>query len=264
MDANPINLCSLPPWAIASRHFNRNPQPLEIQGVRQANRLLFERLDACSDEVRRGELFHDYMDVTFQLHQWERETSLRGRKSLKNSYVRFLRGWLFDANSVEGAVLKGWVESRFGLPPMFHQGPIRDVHGEDYARYTADRMRGTARTNAINAQFDVLYEFIQYELLRRYPEKRFFTLYRGIHDFSESRVLERLDKRLCLVRLNNLTSFTSEFERAWEFGTRVLQTEVPRQKIFFLGGLLPSRLLHGEEEVMVIGGEYEVEVMTGG
>jgi len=264
MDATSINLCSLPPWAIASRHFNRHPQPLEIQGVRQANRLLFERLDACADPLRRGTLFHDYMDVTFQLHQWERETSLRGRKSLRNSYVRFLRGWLFDANSVEGAVLKGWVESRFGLPPTFHQAPIRDRHGEEYARYTADRMRGTSRTNAINAQFDVLYEFAQYELFRREPENLYVPLFRGIHDFSENRILERLDNRRCLVRLNNLTSFTAEFERAWEFGTKVLKVEVPRPKIFFRGSLLPSRLLHGEEEVLVIGGEYEVEVLIGG
>ncbi|MFO7982619.1 MAG: NAD(+)--dinitrogen-reductase ADP-D-ribosyltransferase, partial [Desulfuromonadales bacterium] len=41
MESSPFNLCTLPPWAIASRHFNRNPQPLEIQGVRRANRLLF-------------------------------------------------------------------------------------------------------------------------------------------------------------------------------------------------------------------------------
>ena len=27
---SPFNLCSLPPWAIASRHFNRHPQPPEI------------------------------------------------------------------------------------------------------------------------------------------------------------------------------------------------------------------------------------------
>ena len=32
------------PWVIASRHFNDNPQPLEIQGVRGANRFLFEKL----------------------------------------------------------------------------------------------------------------------------------------------------------------------------------------------------------------------------
>jgi NAD+---dinitrogen-reductase ADP-D-ribosyltransferase len=120
-----MNLCNLPPWAIASRHYNRHPQPLEIQGVRHANRLLFERLDGLSSPEARGAQFHDYMDVTFQLHQWEREATAKGRKSLKNSYLRFLRGWMFESNSLEGAVLKGWVESRLGLPPTFHRVPDR-------------------------------------------------------------------------------------------------------------------------------------------
>lgn len=258
-----INLCNLPPWAIASHHFNSNPQPLEIQGVRQANRLLFERLAVLDDPGARGALFHDYMDVTFQLHQWERETSLHGRKSLKNSYLRFLRGWMFDSNSLEGAVLKGWVESRLGLPPTFHRKSIGDIHSEAYFLYTIDRMNGSARTSAINAQFDVLYEFVQYELCRRLPETSHVTLFRGVHDFGDHRVLEVLGGNRYLLQLNNLNSFTTDFERAWEFGTRVLQIRVPLPKIFFRGDMLPSSLLKGEGEVLVIGGEYEVKVCIG-
>ena len=259
-----MNLCNLPPWAIASRHFNRHPQPLEIQGVRHANRLLFQRLAALEGSEARGALFHDYMDVTFQLHQWERETSVRGRKSLKNSYLRFLRGWMFDSNSLEGAVFKGWVESRFGLPPTFHREPIGDIHSEAYFLYTVDRMKGAARTNAIHAQFDVLYEFVQAELKRRLPGKTHLTLYRGIHDFAEHQILQQIDRKRCLLRLNNLNSFTTDFERAWEFGTRVLKAEVPLPKIVFDGDFFPASLLKGEAEVMVLGGEYEVKVLTGG
>ncbi len=264
MEATPMNLCNLPPWAIASRHFNRHPQPLEIQGVRRANRLLFERLSRLDDPAERGAQFHDTMDVTFQLHQWEREASAGGRKSLKNSYLRFLRGWMFDSNSREGAVLKGWVESRLGLPPTFHGEPIEDIHSEAYFRYTVERMKGSARTNAINAQFDLLFEFVQEEMRRRHPGQTHLTLYRGIHDFAEHRILETFDKHHVLLRLNNLNSFTTDFERAWEFGNRVLQAEVPLAKVFFRGDLLPSSLLKGEEEVLVIGGEYEVKVLTGG
>jgi len=258
-----MNLCNLPPWAIASRHFNSHPQPLEIQGVRHANRLLFQRLAALEGTDERGALFYDYMDVTFQLHQWERETSARGRKSLKNSYLRFLRGWMFDSNSQEGAVFKGWVESRFGLPPTFHRAPIEDIHSEAYFLYTVDRMKGAARTNAIHAQFDVLYEFVQAELKRRLPGETHLTLYRGIHDFSEHRILEQSDRKRCLLRLNNLNSFTTDFERAWEFGTRVLEAEVPLPKVIFNGDFFPSSLLKGEGEVMVLGGEYEVKVLRG-
>ncbi len=258
-----MNLCNLPPWAIASRHFNRNPQPLEIQGVRHANRLLFQRLESLDLPIERAEQFHDYMDVTFQLHQWQQEKTPLGRKSLKNSYLRFLRGWMFDSNSREGAVLKGWVESRLGLVPAFHRETIADVHSEAYFRYTVERMLGAARTSALNQQFDVLYEFVQAELRLRHPGRTHVTLYRGCNDFTEHRILETLGKNRYLVHLNNLVSFTTDFERAWEFGNRVLEAEVPTPKIFFQSELLPRSLFKGEGEVMVIGGEYEVKVLTG-
>ena len=113
------NHCNIPPWVIASRHFNDNPQPLEIQGVRQANRFLFNKLDGIASAEERGEIFNDYMSVKFQLHQWQNQATDKARKSLKNSYLRYLRGWMMDSNSIEGAVLKGWVESRIGLAPAF-------------------------------------------------------------------------------------------------------------------------------------------------
>ena len=71
-------------------------------------------------------------------------------------------------------------------------------------------------------------------------------------------------KKQLLLRLNNLNSFTDDFEHAWEFGSRVLKAEVPLVKILFRGGLLPRSLFKGEGEWLVIGGEYEVEVLTGG
>lgn len=264
MPASPFNLCNLPPWVIASQHFNSHPQRLEIQGVRQANRWLFEKLPQLADREARGLQFHDYMDVHFQLHQWRQETSSSSRKSLKNSYLRFLRGWMFDSNSREGAVLKGWVESRFGLAPTFHHQPIADIHAEAYFRYLRERMQGKARTHAIEAQLDLVYEFGQFEMALRQPVTTRRTLYRGINDFNEQRILEEFAKNHYLVRLNNLVSMTSEFERAWEFGNRVLQVEVPQGKIVFSADLLPNALLKGEEEVLVIGGDFAVKVLTGG
>ncbi len=261
--SSPFNLCTLPPWVIASRHYQSHPKALEIQGVRRTHSLLFHRLQGLADPTERAALFHDYMDVTFQLHQWERETSERGRKSLKKSYLRFLRGWMFDANSLEGAVLKGWVESRFGIAPTFHRETIDDIHSEAYFLYTVDRMKGAERTSALHFQLDLLFEFVQSELARRHPGLSHLSLYRGIHNFDEHRILERQGRRY-LLRLNNLNSFTTDFERAWEFGSRVLKAEVPLFKIFFCSDILPSPLLKGEEEVLVIGGEYEVEVMIGG
>ncbi len=264
MKAHPINFCDVPPWVIASRHFNHHPKRLEIQGVRTNHARLFRLLDKLSGRMERGQQFHDYMDVAFQLHQWQREDSRSGRKSLKNSYLRFLRGWMFESNSREGAVLKGWVESRMGLPPTFHHEPIHDLSDDAYQLYLKERMQGAIRTNAIMAQFDLLYEFTQYALHRNEPTMTHLRLWRGIHDFGEQRIIKKLEGRRHVVRLNNLVSFTTDFERAWEFGSKVLQAEVPTTKIFFRGDLLPTNLLKGEGEVLVIGGEYDVEVLIGG
>jgi NAD+--dinitrogen-reductase ADP-D-ribosyltransferase len=257
-----MNLCNLPPWVIAAPGFNERPKPIEIQGVRRAHRQLFERLPTLPGPAERARVFLDHMDVAFQLHQWEAETSALGRKSLKNSWLRFLRGWMFDSNSVEGAVLKGWVESRIGLHPTFHKEAIGDVHDDAYGAYLVDRMRGSARTSAIAAQLDLLYEFVQEELRLR-DEPAIATLYRGIHDFSEHRVLEKGERNRMRLRLNNLNSFTPDFERAFEFGNRVLEVRVPSCKVFFRADLLPGSLLKGEEEVMVIGGDFDVVVRTG-
>ena len=253
-----FNHCNLPPWVIASRHFNDHPQPLEIQGVRQANRFLFEKLATVDAADRRAEIFNDYMSVKFQLHQCQDEHTPTARKSLKNSYFRYLRGWMMDSNSVEGAVLKGWVESRMGLPPTFHKIRIPGIHAEEYMTYAIDRTRGSKRTNAINSQLDLLYEFCQYELHRRLPDQQCLTLYRGTFDASEHDLLETVSKREQIVRLNNLVSLTCDEERAWEFGFTVWELRVPLAKVFFFDRLFPSSIMKGEGEYLVIGGEYRV------
>lgn len=195
---------------------------------------------------------------------WQQQESRSSRKALKNSYLRFLRGWLFDSNSIEGAVLKSWVESRLGLAPLFHKEPLEDIHGASYYRYTVEKMQSAARTNAILRQLDLLYEFVQYKLQRQRTGQCHLILYRGINDFAEHQILEKTDKYHYLLRLNNLNSFINDFDRAWEFGSRVLKAEVPATKIFFCGRLLPKSLLKGEGEYLIIGGEFDVEVMIGG
>ncbi|BDG05897.1 NAD(+)--dinitrogen-reductase ADP-D-ribosyltransferase [Anaeromyxobacter oryzae] len=258
-----LNLANHPPWVLASRHFNDDPRPVELQGVRQANRGLFERLDALAAPEERARVFHDWVSVRFQLHHWQAQATDGARRALRNSYVRFLRGWGVDASSIEGAVLKGWVESRFGITPTFHHARIAGVEDEAYQRYAADRTRGSARTSAILSQLDLVYEFTQYELARRFPGERWRTLWRGVHGEEEDAVLEREGRRDLVVRLNNLSSFTDDAERAWEFGYAVWQARVPLAKVFFFSGLLPDSLLRGEREWLVVGGEYRVTRLAG-
>jgi len=255
---NVFTLCNHSPWILASKEFHDDPRPISIGIVRQDNKHLFARLDAEDDPATRGGIFNDYMSVKFQLHDWPAHAH-DARRSLKNSYVRFLRGWSVDSNSVEGAVLKSWVESRLGLPPTFHREKVLDGSEEGTMPYAVDRMRGSARTNAILSQLDVLYEFCQYELARRLPGERWLTLWRGTSDAPAYRLIERGAHRTACLLMNNLSSFTSNRECAWEFGSTVWETRVPVVKVFFFSGLLPDSILKGEAEYLVIGGEYWVK-----
>lgn len=252
-----FNNCNLPPWVIASRHFNDNPQMIEIQGVKEGNRFLFDKLSALDSQEERALIFNDYMSVKFQLHQWQDQTVSAG-KSIKNSYLRYLRGWMMDSNSIEGAVLKRWVESRIGITPSFHRTSIKGIHSEAYFEFSVDVMKGSARTNAIQSQLDILYEYCQFELTQKHPNTPSITLFRGTYDASEHDIIEQVSKRELFVRLNNLVSFTSDEERAWEFGSTVWAVQVPLCKIFFYNNLLPGSILKGEGEYLVIGGEYRV------
>jgi len=253
-----FNLCELPAWVIASEAFNQSPQALHIAGVLESNRGFFEKLDQLETHQERGKVFHEYLDVKFALHQWSDYTG-KAHGSLRNSYLRFLAGWGMDSNSIEGAVMKNWVQSRFGVAPTYHRGVLRQtVDGDEDRRFAYDRMKGSARTNAIDAQLDLLYEFCQYELVRRWPEQMCFTLFRGTNDPEEHPIRRTENRRESIVRLNNLVSFTSNRERAWEFGSTVWKTVVARSKIVFFSGLLPDSLLSGENEYLAIGGDYHV------
>jgi NAD+---dinitrogen-reductase ADP-D-ribosyltransferase len=258
-----FNLCNLPPWAIADVHFNDSPQRIEIQGVRHDNRRLFEKLEKIGDAAERAHVFHDYLSVKFQLHHWAEEESKAAQASIKSSYLRYLRGWGVDSSSIEGAVLKGWVESRIGLRPTFHKQRIDGPRSEAYMAYLADRMNGSTRTNAIFSQLDLVFAFAQDELARRLPGERWLTLYRGVNDVGPQELLAREGKRRLVVRLNNLCSFTRDPERAWEFGTTVWRAQVPLARVFFFSGLFPTSLLKGEEEHLVIGGEFRVDEIKG-
>jgi NAD+--dinitrogen-reductase ADP-D-ribosyltransferase len=257
MPPTSFNRCNLPPWVIASAEFNDDPRPVEVQGVREANAWLFRTLDLLDDPEERARRLDDWLSVRFQLHHWQEESSATARRSLRNSYLRYLRGWGHDSSGVEGAVLKAWVESRMGIPPTFHRVPIGGPDGEAHARYARDRMLGSARTNAIFDQLDLVYAFTQYELGRRHPGARWLTLWRGQHDAAEHEVLRRLGPREQVVRLNNLCSFTDDRERAWEFGSTVWEAQVALPRIFCASWLLAGAL-RGEREVLVVGGELRV------
>lgn len=256
----PINHCNLPPVILGSLTFQRHPVALHLDGVEELHAALFESLDKVADTVQRAEHFKDYMRSSFLLDHLDEagfDPSSRQRRRDKADYLRMLRGWLFDSDSKEGAVLKSWVESRFGLLPRSHLGPLGRFDSDNYQAYLAHRVHGLYNTNALEAQFDLLYTYCQYELGRRLPDQTHVRLFRGINRIEEHEVLDHPDKRTYVLVLNNLNSFTANRERADEFGDYILEVEIPLAKLLFMPGLLPGTL-KGEEEYLVIGGVYQV------
>lgn len=255
----PVNRCSLPAVLLGSLTYQRHPQPLVLDGVMELHHMLFLRLDAESDPTLRARLFMAHMAAVFSLEHPEEAglTHVSPRARARASYLRMVRGWAFDADGMEGAVLKGWVESRFGLLPRYHSGPIRDFSGETYRRYLEMRASGLYGTNALEAQLDLLYTYCQYELGRQRPGETHVTLYRGVNRVGEHETLSEPAKGRRVVLLNSLSSFTPSRERAGEFGDYILEARVPLAKVFFFHRLLPG-MLKGEDEYVVIGGVYEV------
>lgn len=251
-----FNRCNLPPWAIASVDFQDNPRDIEIEGVRQTDRRLFDKLASIGVAEERARVFHEYLSVKFRLHELDEHTQ-SAQASLRHSYLHFIRAWGADSNGHGGAVLKAWVESRFGIRATYHSGRLgQDADAND--RYLRDRMKGASKVMGASMQLDLLYTFCQDELKRRLPGQRWLTLYRGTHDPEEYAVRDGGANHE-LVELNNLSSFTSDLEVAWEFGSLVWEVKVPLQKIVFFSGLLPKSILEGEAEYLILGGTYRVK-----
>lgn len=263
------NLVGVPPARLNSAAFNDAPQPLHIAGVQEANRTLFTLLSMVDDQQLAAQAFETYMTAMFGLAGDRKQATAENgtaraaaeprRRYYRASYLRLLRGWAYDSNGPEGAVLKGWVESRFGLVPTFHKEPIRRYSSPQWLRYIEEKMSNRFHSNSIWSQLDLLYEFAQWTVVRQGSgSRRHCRLFRGVNDFDEHQVVERLDKRTVVVRLNNLVSFSADRDVATWFGDMILEAMVPFEKVLFFNTLLPHHPLKGEGEVLVIGGDYKV------
>jgi len=253
----PINRCNLPPVILGGLNFQENPVPLRLDGVFPFHAELFAMLDALPDAASRAGRFIDYMTVHFCLETPEEAGGVAKRHRTKADYTRILRGWFFDSDGREAAVIKGWVESRFGLLTRFHKGRLHAGDDTVDQRFAFERAKGVYGTHALDAQLDLLYAYAQYELAQT-PETH-LTLYRGVNGIEDFDILDRTAKREATVVLNAMNSFTRDPERASEFGDNVLEARIPREKVFCTSDLLPGRL-KGENEVMVIGGAYRVRL----
>lgn len=257
----PINRCNLPAVILGSLTFQSHPQHLEIDGVRAFYADLFCALQGLETPHQRAQKFQDYMTVKFRLSTPEDAGGSQGQGRAKADYLQMLRGWFFDADGREAAVLKSWVESRFGLLTRYHKGAVHDRTEPHFALFLQDRANGLHNTNALETQMDVLHAFCQFELAQRFADLTHLTLYRGVNRLDAFEVLSKSDRHHQVMLFNNINSFTANRDTAGEFGDHILTVQVPLSKIVFFSGLLDGHL-QGEDEYIVLGGVYAVETAT--
>jgi NAD+--dinitrogen-reductase ADP-D-ribosyltransferase len=256
------NLIGIATPCIAHHLFNDFPQPLHIAGTRESAPGLFEQLSRQSCREACGMVFQDYMCVVFGFETEQRlATDANGRRRYRNSYLRLIQDWGLDSNNAQGAVLKGWVESRFGLYPTYHKQPLSNFMSRDWVSYIEEKMNSRYHNNCIYMQLDLLYEYCQWVVERfQFPALSHKTLFRGVNSLAEDWLVTDVDKQHKILRFNSLVSFTDRRSIASEFGAYILEVNVPMVKLVFFNDLLPNHALHGESEYLVIGGDYRVKV----
>lgn len=266
------NLVGVPaPW-LASPGFNARPQALHIAGTRATHRGLFALLERAPTLAEAQAVFAHYMALSFGLGKPPRPApepaapATAEARRWRCSYLKLLQGWALDANGAAGAVLKGWVESRFGLVPQFHQDPLERYPSAAWMRYLEQKASGRWHNNAIWPQLDLLYEYAQWALARHAPlgPGPRVRLWRGSTRCEEQLVAGTLAQRRCTLRLNNIVSLSRSREDAECFGDWIFTVDLPLAKVLVFPGLLDSRAVHGEDEVIALGGDFEVEARYDG
>lgn len=260
------NLVGVPARMLASTGFNAQPLPLAIAGTFEAHQDLFMQLDRSQDMHEARDVFVSYLSITFGLRKPEPQElatmAPTAHRHWRNSWRRLLQGWGMDANGPAGAVLKGWVESRFGLAPSYHKAALARFPSAAWMTYLQEKAASRHNNNNIHEQLDLLYEFCQWALRRLCAQgntsARHLKLWRGSNQCEEQVVAGRLQNRRCTVRLNNLVSFSLSADDASCFGDWVFEVQVPMCKVLVFPDLLPGQVLQGEQEVLAIGGDYDV------
>jgi len=260
------NLVGVPARALASIDFNAHPTALAIAGTYEAHTGLFQLLDSSRDLNEAHDMFVHYLALAFGLRKPEaHEAQAMGaaeQRRWRSSWRKLLQGWGMDSNGPAGAVLKGWVESRFGLVPSYHKQPLLRFPSPAWVAYLQEKAASRYNNNNIHQQLDLLYSYCQWALrriqLQTGNHAQHLRLWRGSNQCEEQVVAGRLQNRRCTVRLNNLVSFSLSQEDASCFGDWVLEVQVPLVKVLVFPELLPGQVLQGEQEVLALGGDYEV------
>lgn len=248
------NWINLPSKIFGSLEYNSKPENIEIDGINIYYGNIFKAIARANDIEKASEIFYNSVQSVFGFNE------VTDKKKLGN-FRRLLRGWLFDSNSSEGAVMKGWVESRFGMSPTFHKKCISGINSEKYYEYLVEKMNLKFNKNLVYHQLDFLYTYTQKVILSFFkghiPHIR---LYRGTNNFYEHIILQKTGKKNYVAEINNLTSATPEKSIAEQFGDYIMVMDVPYTKIMFFPEVLPDFSFSGENEYIIIGGQYEIKI----
>lgn len=256
-----LNRCNLPASILGSDAYQRNPVPLALDCVVELHAEFFDSIKPIQSAKRRSLLFQEYMACAFLLGNSE-EAGHQQRHNHKSreklDYLRLLRGWMFNSSSVEGAIMKRWVESRFGLLTINHDGLLEQVNTDVKHNYVKSFTEGLYNSNALESQLDLVYSYCQYELNEQNNE--YYQLYRGINNIAQHTTFGKVKNNEQLILLNNLNSFSNDLDACDTFGDIILDVSVPSSKILYFPQLLPG-VLKGENEFLVIGGVYQARII---
>lgn len=255
-----LNRCNLPASILGSHSYQQNPVPLTLDCVLELHTDFFRSIKPIQSTQQRGLLFREYMACAFLLGNSD-EAGLDPRNTHKSrhklDYLRLLRGWMFNSDSIEGAIMKRWVESRFGLFTMSHEGLLGKKNSNVEHNYLNDFTEGLYNSNALESQLDLLYSYCQYELNEQ--KQRHYQLYRGVNNMAQHTILGEAKNGEPLLLLNNLNSFSDDYLACESFGDIILDIQIPSSKILYFPQLL-SGTLTGENEYLVIGGVYQAQL----
>lgn len=259
-----LNRCNVPASILGSHTYQQNPIPLKLDCVMELHAKFFQSITPIQSIEQRSLLFREYMACAFLLGNSE-EAGFELKCSHKSphksrhklDYLRLLRGWMFNSDSIEGAIMKRWVESRFGLLTINHDGLLGQLNPAADHHYLNDFTEGLYNTNALESQLDLLYSYCQYELCEQKHEQ--YQLYRGINKLAQHTIIGEVKNDEQLLLLNNLNSFSNDPLFCETFGDIILNIKIPSSKILYFPQLL-SGVLEGESEYLVIGGVYQAKI----
>lgn len=242
----PVNRCNLPANRLGTLEFQRHPEQLILDTVEPLYQPLFQQLQRLPTRDQRQAHFRHYMTQRFDLSS--------SRKPSRMEYPALLGGWREQPNGPDAALLKAWVESRFGLLTRYHGRRITSAN--DRAYFIAQRDQYSFSNTTCFAQLDLAYSYSQYEF-QQPSEPSTLQLYRGVEDLAEHDVYSSLNQQDYLVLLNNLSAFSADPEQARTHGSCLLQVDVPRSKVLFCPSLFPDS---SPPVYAVLGGLYQVRL----